>query len=243
VFETRVSSRRHAPEEADVTQILTPIFHALAERPGDDGVVESGASFDQDPLAAPLPAEQRRFDQPTERRGPLQVVAGRTTGGAHRARGAASPTRSYSSRAGFHSRPAQSATESTSGSGLTSGVEGTGAHRAPERSAAAGRTATLGHTAVAGRAGAPGHSEAPGRTAASEFTRATERARVPEPTRDPLAPEYIPESRISQSGAHGSAYDPGFYRNPSGTGSSDSGSHHAMSRTGGRHRTLRAVSR
>jgi hypothetical protein len=240
VFETPVSSRRHAPEEADVTQILTPIFHALAERQGDDGVPESGPSFDQDPLAAPLPAagyrteqysaEQRRFDQPTERRGPLQVVAGRTTGGAHRARSTAAPTRSYSNRAGFHSKPAQPATE------LTGDAEGTGAHRAPERSAAAGRTTTLGHTAVAGRAGTPGHSEAPGRTAASEFTRATERPRVPEPTRDPLAPEYIPESRVSQSGAHSSVLD----RVPAG--SSESGSHHAVSRTGGRHRTLRAVS-
>lgn len=173
VFETLVGSRRPDLDEADVTQILTPIFHALSGREGDAETPETGADFHEDPLAAPLPPtefqapEQRNFNEPTEKRSALQVVAGRPAGGAHRARGASTPTRSYSGRAGFHSKPAQPAADL---------LAGTGAHRAPED------------------------------------TRGGERGFV----------------------VHGTPVEAGDV--------GDSGSHHAVSRTGGRHRTLRAVS-
>jgi hypothetical protein len=196
-----------------VTQILTPIFHALSGREGEVGQPESGVEFD--PLAAPLPAddahtagpqapEPRRPDEvgfaqqssarqdseqqssaqqgseqqgseqqgsarPTERRGPLQVVAGRTARGAHRARTAAAPAGCYANRAGLHSKPAQPAADPSSQ------PTGTGAHRAPED----GGSGTGGFVVR----GAPVTSEEVG----------------------------------------------------------DSGSRHAVSRTGGRHRTLRAV--
>lgn len=158
-----------------MTQILTPIFHALSGGEADPGQPEPGVDFEQDPLAAPLPAavlqepEQRNFDQPTEKRSALQVVAGRAAGGAHRARSTSGTTRSYSSRAGFHSRPAQSGGELT-------GSTGTGAHRAPEEDGVGGRGFVVHGT--------------------------------------PVSAGHVGES----------------------------GSHHAVSRTGGRHRTLRAVS-
>jgi len=158
-----------------VTQILTPIFHALVECEGVTAPLEPAVTFERDPLAAPLPpaattpSELPGFDQPTEKRGTLQVVAGREAGGAHRARGASGSTRSYSTRAGFHSRTAQ-----TGGDAL--GVAGIGAHRAPEDDGAGARGFVVNGAPVsAGRVG-------------------------------------------------------------------ESGSHHAVSRTGGRHRTLRAVS-
>lgn len=181
MFETLVGSRRPALDEADVTQILTPIFHALSGREGDAETPETGADFSEDPLAAPLPAaefqapEQRNFDQPTEKRSALQVVAGRPAGGAHRARGASTPTRSYSARPGFHSKPAQPTTDPADLPAADL-LEGTGAHRAPED------------------------------------PRGGERGFV----------------------VHGTPVEAGDV--------GDSGSHHAVSRTGGRHRTLRAVS-
>ncbi|HTK60753.1 MAG TPA: hypothetical protein VL595_00195 [Pseudonocardia sp.] len=158
-----------------MTQILTPIFHALSGGETEPGRPEPRVDFEQDPLAAPLPAaalqdaEQRKFDQPTEKRSALQVVAGRAAGGAHRARSTSPTTRSYSSRAGFHSRPAQSGADAL-------GSTGTGAHRAPEDEGVAGSGFVVHGTPVSA-----------GRVA-------------------------------------------------------ESGSHHAVSRTGGRHRTLRAVS-
>lgn len=108
MFETLVSSRRPALDEPDVTQILTPIFHALSGGEGDAGSREPG-TVDGPGL----------FDQPTETRGTLQVIPGRAGGGAHRAR-------SYSSRAGFHSVSGQPAADATGRSAIP------GAHRAPE---------------------------------------------------------------------------------------------------------------
>jgi hypothetical protein len=173
VFETPVFPRRADLDESDVTQILTPIFHALSGRDADADLSVPGVDFEQDPLAAPLPPaavqdpEPLNFDQPTEKRGPLQVVAGRASGGAHRAHGTSAAPRSYAGRAGFHRSSSQARTD------LTGGSKGTGAHRAPEESQ---RGFVVRGTAVS-------------------------------------------SGRVE-----------------------DSGSHHAVSRTGGRHRTLRAVS-
>lgn len=210
VFETAVSSPRPALDEADVTQILTPIFHALAERQEDTGEPEPGAGFEQDPLAAPLPADQtlsgyqapevRNYDQPTEKRGSLQVVAGRAVGGAHRARTSATPTRSYSSRANFHSHPTQ--TPAHSAVELSGRAEGTGAHRAPEGASAA-------------RTSAARTSEDSGPMHAVDAGRST-----PEAFRGSGTFDAIRSPRAA----------------------ADSGSHHSVGRTGGRHRTLRAVS-
>lgn len=173
MFETLASARRPAADEADVTQILTPIFHALSEREGEFGAPEPVVTVDQDP-------PQLAFDQPTEKRGPvqvpaqvpLQVVAGRAAGGAHRARSTAAPARSYSNRAGCHSKSAQSAARLDDPSALPTAA---GAHRAPED-----------------------HNSGTG--------------------------GFVVRGNPVNSGNVG-----------------DSGSHHAVSRTGGRHRTLRAV--
>jgi hypothetical protein len=178
VFETPVGPRQPTLDEADVTQILTPIFHALSGREGDTGRREPGAYVDQAslPAADPQGAELPNFDQPTEKRGTLQVISGRTAGGAHRAHGNPT-TRSYSSRAGFHSKPGQPASDLTD---LTGRSATPGAHRAPE-----GARGAVGGGAALGTSG-------------------------------------------------GVAAD--------GGATGESGSHHAVSRTGGRHRTLRAVS-
>jgi hypothetical protein len=203
VFETPVTSRRPVHDEADVTQILTPIFHALAE--GQDG---AGAPD-------------------SEKRGPLQVVAGRVTGGAHRARSTPGTSRSYSSRPGFHSRPSQPAADLTTGratglmdgaatgltdltTGLTGRTEGTGAHRAPEVHRDPRATTGVEHTYTgAGRA---------------------------------TAAHGALDSKFSGFGAGSGAGSRAGSVADSRAGSADSGSHHAVSRTGGRHRTLRAVS-
>lgn len=193
MFETPVSSRRPADDEADATQILTPIFHALAvgqEATGQPLEPDTGCGQEPPAPAAALysPPEQRGSDQSTEKSAALQVVAGRTTGGAHRARTSPTTTRTYSNRAGFHSRPSRSGSEHTGCS-----AEGSGAHRAPEAGPSTHRTgvATGAQTVVTHSAGSPGAGAA---------------------------------------------------RMPTRAGGDGHGGQHAMSRTAGRHRTLRAVS-